>query len=29
METNENNIITKLKMMSMIDKQLKDIIDQD
>jgi hypothetical protein len=29
METNDNNIITKLKMMSMIDKQLKEVIDQD
>ena len=29
METNKNNIITKLNMMSMIDKQLKEVIDKD
>lgn len=29
METNENNIITKLNMMRTIDNQLKEVIDED
>jgi hypothetical protein len=28
-ETNENNIITKLNMMRTIDNQLKEVIDED